>query len=207
MAPGLQALNLQFPPNAPIPGRGLPQPEILQIPTRQVRLVRAFGAFVTALVAAATLALGPAVVIARLGAGAPVLVASSAVASPVIPLGVEFATQQLDRWLLHRPRNDLRARGTVVVAGATGSPRGRDDAVVMPCREPGLGNGAAACFAGRQLRWRPGASEVLALSRRPRPPPVPGVETPHQFAALIAFDPASSPPHRWRRPVFLFSRV
>jgi hypothetical protein len=207
MAPGLQALNGRFPPNAPIPGRGLPHPEILQIPTRQIRLVRAFGAFVMSLVAAATLALGPAAVIAKIGAGAPVVVALSAFAPPVIPPAIGAAGLHLDRWLLHRTRNDVRARSTVVVAGATGSPRGRDDAVAMPCRAPGLGNAAAACLASRELQMRRVASEVLALSRRPRPPPAPGVETPYRFAALIAFDPASSPPHRWRRPVFLSSRV
>jgi hypothetical protein len=207
MAPGLQALNSRFPPNAPIPGRGLPQPEILQIPTRQIRLVRAFGAFVTSLTAAATLALGPAVVIAKIGAGAPVLVAPSAAPQRIILPFAGSAARQFDRWLLHRPRNDLRARSTVVVAGATGSPRGRDDAVAMPCREPGLGNCAAACFAGRQLRWRPGAREALALSRRPRPPPAPLIETSHCFAALTAFDPASPPLHRWRGPILLSSRI
>jgi hypothetical protein len=168
--------------------------------------VRAFGAFVTSLVAAATLAVGPAAVIAKIGAGGPVVVATSA-AAPVVLRLVASPREPFDRWLLQRPRSDLRARNTVVIAGATGSPRSRDDAVVMPCRAPGLGRGAAACFASRELRMRPGASEVLALSRRPRPPPVPGVWTPHRFAALIAFDPASSPPHRWRRPVFLFSRI
>ena len=127
MAPERQALNNRFPPNAPIPGRGLPRPEILQIPTRQVRLVRAFSAFVMSLVAAATLALGPAVVIAKIGAGAPVVVAPSAAAPEIILPLVVSAREPFDRWLLHRPRNDLRARGTVVVAGATGSPRGRDD--------------------------------------------------------------------------------
>jgi len=206
MAPGLQALNGRFPPNAPIPGRGLPQPEILQIPTRQVRLVRAAGAFAASLAAAGTLALGPAVVVAAFGGGAPVLVAQSAVPQQLIPV-VASGHEPFVRWLLNRPRTDLRARNTVVVAGGTGSPRGRDDAVIMPCHGPGLGNGAAASFAGRLLRWRPQASEVVALSRRPRPPPVAGGKAPHHFGALIAFNPALSPPDRWRRPVFLSPRV
>ena len=206
MASELQAPDSRFPPDAPIPGRGLPQPEILQIPTRQVRLVRACGAFLTSLVAAATLTLGPAAVIAGFGAGGPVLVAPAA--APLLPLRLAAtARAPFVGWLLHRSRNDLRARNTVVVAGATGSPRSRDDAAVMPCRAPGLGNGAAAWFAGRQLRQRPGAGEVLALSRRPRPPPVRGVETADCFTALIAFDPASPPLHWWRGPVLLSSRI
>ena len=205
MAPGPQAPDSRFPPNAPIPGRGLPQPEILQIPTRQVRLVRACGAFATSLAAAGALALGPTVVAAEFS-GAPVLVAPSSAPQQVIPLAAS-PRQPVVRWLVHRPGNDLRARSTVVVAGGTGSPRGRDDAVMLPCCRPGPGSGAAAWFAGRQLRQRPGAGEVLALSRRPRPPPLHGVAEPRLFTALIAFHPALSPPDRWRRPVFLSSRV
>ena len=204
MAPGLQALNDRFPPNAPIPGRGLPQPEMLQIPTRQVRLVRAAGAFATSLVAAGTLALGPAAVIARLGSGGPVVVTPDAAPPHVLRLA-DTPREPFVRWLLDRPSQKFRARSTVVVAGATGSPRNRDDTVLMPCREPGLGGSAAACFAGRQLRWRPGAGETVALLRRPRPPPAPGIETSDCFAELTAFEPASSPPLRWRRPVFLLS--
>jgi len=206
MAPGLQALNGRFPPNAPIPGRGLPQPEILQIPTRQVRLVRACGAFAMSLIAAGTLALGPAAVIARFGAGGPVVIAPEVAPTRFLRVAAS-AREPFMRWLLDRPSKDVRARSTVVVAGATGSPRGRDDAVVMPCRAPGLGSGAAACLPSRELRMRSGASEVLALSRRPRPPPAPGIRTAHPLAALIAFHPASSPPHRWRGPVFLSSQV
>jgi len=206
MVPELQVPDSRFPPDAPIPGRGLPQPEILQIPTRQVRLVRACGAFVTSLAAAGTLALGPAVVAAEFGGGARVLVAPSSAPQQLIPVAAS-AREPFVRWLVHRPRNDLRARSTVVVAGGSGSPRGRDDGVMMPWCRPGLGNGAAARFAGRQLRQRPGAGEVLALSRRPRPPPVAGGKTPHHFGALIAFNPASSPPDRWRQPVFLSSRI
>ena len=204
MAPGLQALNDRFPPNAPIPGRGLPQPEILQIPTRQVRLVRACVAFATSLVAAGTLSLGPAAVIARLGTGASVVTAPEAAPPHSLRL-TATAREPIVRWLLERPSKDVRARSTVVVAGATGSPRHRDDAALMPCREPGPGSSAATRFADRQLRWRPGASEIVALSRRPRPPPAPGIETSDCFAMLAAFEPASSPPFRWRRPVFLLS--
>jgi len=203
---GLQALNDRFPPIAPIPGRGLPRPEVLQIPTRQVRLVRAAGAFAASLAAAGTLALGPAVVVAALGGGAPVLVAPSAAPQQVIPVAASVRAP-FGRWLLRRSGTDVRARSTVVVAGATGSPRGRGDAVMMPCRRPGLGNCAAAWFAGRLLRWHPQASEVLALYRRPRPPPTAGGKTPLNLGALIAFDPASPPPARWRRPVFLSPRV
>lgn len=205
MAPGLQALNGQFPPNAPIPGRGLPQPDMLQIPTRQVRLVRAAGAFVASLAAAGTLALGPAVVVAAISGGAPVLVRPSPVPQHPIPITAS-AREPFLGWMLRRSSSDVHARGTVLVAGAIGSPRGRDDAVLMPCRAPGVGNGGRSCAAGRLLRWHPQASEVLALFRRPRPPPVRGVETPYRFAALIAFHPAPSPPARWRRPVFLSPR-
>ena len=206
MARELQALNGRFPPNAPIPGRGLPHPEILQIPTRQVRLVRAAGAFAASLAAAGALALGPAVVVAALGGGAPVLEAPSAVPEQPIPVALS-AREPFLRRMLRRSSNDVRARTTVVVAGATGAPRGRDDAALMPCRAPGTGNGASVRAARRLLQWRPPSSEVLALSRRPRPPPVAGAATPHRFVALIAFTPAPSPPVRWRRPVFSSPRV
>jgi len=208
MAPELQSLDNRFPPNAPIPGRGLPPDVSSVIPTPQLRLARACGLFVSSLVAAATLAIGPAVVIARIGAGAPIVVAMTVVAPH---LALSFAASPGDllrHWLLRRPRYDLRSRGLTVVAGATGSPRGRTrDAGVKPRREPGTGMGGPARLVARRLRLRPASSESLPLSRRPRPPPAPSVETPHRFAVQIALAPATPPLLWWCAPIFLSSRV
>ena len=188
MARELQALNRRFPPNAPIPGRGLPHPEALEIPTRQVRLARALCAFGTSLAGAGTLALGPAVVVAELGAGAPVLVAPAAVTSPPVLSFAVRTNEPFDPRLVDRARNDVRARSTVVAAGGTGSPRGKDDGFMVSSRGPLPGDGAAARLAGRAQRRLPRAGEVPALSRRPRPPPAAGGGTPHPLAARNAFD-------------------
>ncbi len=192
-----------FPPNAPIPGRGLPPDIAAAIPTPQLRLARACGLFATSLVAAATLALGPAVVIAKIGAGVPVVVALS-VAAPRLALPFTMSSGALlRRWLLRRPRYDLRA-GPMVVAGTTGAPRGRTRAAgVKPRGAPAPGIGGAAYLAAHLLGWRPGSSESLPLARRPRPPPVPGGDTPHGLVALSAFVPATPPLLWWCAPVFL----
>jgi len=193
-----------FPPNAPIPGRGLPPDVCAAIPTPQLRLARACGLFVTSLVAAATLALGPAVVIAKIGAGVPVVVALS-VAAPRLALPFAASSRELlRRWLLRRPCYDLRSGGPMVVAGTTGAPRGRIRAAgVKPRGGPAPGIGGAAYLAPHLLGWRPGSSESLPLARRPRPPPAPGVGTPHGLVAQSTFVPATPPLLGWCAPVFL----
>jgi hypothetical protein len=170
--------------------------------------MRAGGAFVTSLLAAAMLAIGPAVVIAKIGAGAPVVVALS-VAVP--RLALPFAASQHDvfvRWLRRRPPYDWRARGVMFVAGAPGSPRGRThDAGVKPRRTPGPGNGGPARRAAHRLRWRPAAGESLPLARRQRPPPPRARPTLHHDAELIALAPATPPLVWWCGPIFLSLRV
>jgi len=164
--------------------------------------------FVTSLVAAAMLAIGPAVVIAKVGAGVPVVVELSTAASR---LALPFAASSgdlLGHWLLRHPRYDLRARAQMVIAGTNRSPRGRTrDAGVTSHREPDSVTGGQERFAARRLRWRRASSQSLPLTRRPRPPPAPGVEAPHRFAAPIALAPAALPLLWWCAPIFLSSRV
>jgi hypothetical protein len=208
MAPESQALDSGFPPNAPIPGRGLPPSVCAEIPTLQIRIARAGALFVTSLLAAAMLAIGPAVVIAKIGAGAPVVVAMTVAVPHLAPPFTASQHELLVRWLRRRPPNDWRARGVMFVAGAPGSPRGRThDAGVKPRRAPGPGNGGPARLAAHRLRWRPAAGESLPLARRQRPPPRRAGTTAYRNAELIALAPATPPLVWWCGPIFLSLRV
>ncbi len=208
MPPEPQFLDSRFPPNAPIPGRGLPPDVSVAIPTPQLRLARLCGLFVTSLLAAAMLAIGPAVVIARIGAGVPVVIELSAAAPRLALPFAESSGDLLGHWLLRRPRYDLRARAQMAIASTTRSPRGRTrDAGVTPHHEADPGIGGQERLAARRLRWRPGSIELLQLSRRPRPPPAPGMQTPYRFAAPIALATAAPPLLWWCAPIFLSSRV
>ena len=195
-------------PNAPIPGRGLPADACNVIPTPQLRLARACGLFGTSLVAAGTLALGPAVVIAKLGAGVPVVVDLSVAAPHVSLPSAVPARGPLGRWLLKPPRPDWRAGSPLVVAGTAGAPRGRVRALAVTPRGEGLsGVAAAARLAVRRSGRRPARRASLALSRRQRPPPGWGRHAPNRSVALIAHEPATPPSSWWCGPLFLSSRV
>jgi len=203
-----QVQDRSFPPFAPIPGRGLPQAQPGEIPTRRVRIMRACGAFATSLAAAATLSLGPAVVLAKLGSDAPVVVVFSATALRVVLPIASLPEDFLWRCELRRPRDDWGARGPLVIASAMGSPRGRTrDVGVTPPREAGPLDRATARLAARRLRWRPGSEASLPPARRPRPPPAAGAGTPPRFACSRPFAPATPSLLRWCAPAFLSPRV
>jgi hypothetical protein len=208
MPPDLQWLDSRFPPNAPIPGRGLPLARPGENPTRRVRFIRACGAFGTSLAAAAMLSLGPAVVLARLSAGTPVVVVFSLSEAR---FALPFTVHPSDLlWLcqLVRPRRDWCARSSLIIASVTGSPRGRtNDAGVRSRGEAAPGGRGTARFAARRLRWLPGSDTALPLARRQRPPPTPGEEPPHRLGLPQAFAPATPSLLRWWAPVFLSPRV
>jgi len=194
-------------PNTPIPGRGLPADTCNVIPTPQLRLARACGLFSTSLVAAGTLALGPAVVIAKIGAGVPVVVDLS-VAAPRLSLPSAVPSGPLAHWVLKPPRYDWHAGSPMVVGGTAGAPRSRLRALGVTPRGNGLsGVAAAARLAVRRRRRCPITRETLALSRRQRPPPGASRHTSNRSMALIAHEPATPPSSWWCGPIFLSSRV
>jgi hypothetical protein len=203
-----QVLDRRFPPFAPISGRGLPQAQPGEIPTRRVRIMRAGGAFVTSLAAAASLSLGPAVVLAKLSSGTTVVVVVSVSdARPSLPIG-RVPTDLIVRCQLVRSRYDWSAPGALIVASGTGAPRGRPrDQGVLPRREAGPLDRGSASFAARRRRWRPGSEASLTPARRPRPPPLPGERTPYRVSALQASAPATPSLSRLCGPAFSSPRV
>ncbi len=208
MALVLQQYASRLAPNAPIPGRGLPADISNVIPTPQLRLARACGLFSTSLVAAGTLALGPAVVIAKIGAGVPIVVDLSVAAPHISVPPAAPPGSPLGQWRLMPPRHDWRAGSPMIVAGAAGAPRSRVRAPGMASRGHGLSGVAAAA----QLAvWRSGrcpvTRESLALARRQRPPPGAGRHTPNRSFTLYAGAPATPPTFGWCGPIFLSSRA
>ena len=208
MPPLPQGLDSRFPPNAPIPGRGLPLAQPGEIPTRRVRFLRACGAFGTSLAAAAMLSLGPAVVLARLSAGAPVVVLFSVSEARFALPFASLSADVLWRCQLVRPRRDWCASSSVVIASATGAPRGRtNDAGVRSRGEDGPGGSGTARAGSRRLRWRPGSDAALPPARQQRPPPTPGEGPLHRSGFRRAFTPATPSLLRWWAPVLLSPRV
>jgi len=200
MAARRQTLDLRFPPICPIPGRGLPADASVPIPTPQLRFARACGLFATSLLAAALLALGPAVVIAKIGARVPVVVLSGAIpradaeGGPVVGL-------QLCRGSLTPAPYVLRAE-PMIVPGGTGAPRSRSGT------SGAAGGGlratearGAARLAARRRRRLARAPDPPTLARRQRPPP-PGAA--HQLVPSTVSAPATPPHVAWCAPVFLF---
>ncbi len=208
MAPRHVMQDRRFPPFAPIPGRGLPPAQPGEIPTRRVRIMRAGGAFVTAFAAAATLSLGPAVVLARLSSGpAVVVVVSVGDVRPAFPVAPSPA-DLLARCQLVRARADWSVPGPLIIAAGTGAPGGRTrEQGATPRRESGSLESGSARFAARRRRWRPGAEAPLTPARRPRPPPVPGEVTAHRNSHPQAFAPATPSLVRWWGPAFSSPRV
>ena len=199
MAARRQTLDLCFPPNCPIAGRGLPLDASIPIPTPQLRFARACGLFATSLLAAALLALGPAVVIAKIGARVPVVVLASAAerADAAEPAPAAVA---LCRGALARTPFVLRAEPMIVPAG-TGAPRRRTSASAVA----GVGFRAAeargaARLAARRRRRGVRAPDPPTLERRQRPPP-PGAA--QQRVPPTVFAPATPPHVAWCAPVFL----
>jgi|GEM_PF-6973460 len=170
--------------------------------------MRAAGAFLTSLAAAATLSLGPAVVLAKLGAGTVVVVVVSVSDErPALP-AAPLSNFLLFRCQLVRPRFDWSVPGPLIVAAGTGAPRGRmRDQGAMPRRASGPLEGRSARLAARWRRWRPGAEASLSPARRPRPPPLPGEVTPHRNRHPQAFAPATPSQSRWCGPDFSSPRV
>jgi len=208
MAPGLQARDRRFPPNSPIPGRGLPPDVYARIPTVQFRLVRAGGLFATSVAASATLAIGPALVIVKLGAGVPGIVVPGITLRHAAPADRLAAGAGAPRLQLRRERPAVRSRAPVVVAGTGGAPRGGSRSLGVPGRGAGgPGRGSSILFAGGREQWRSCPGEYCTLSRRPRPPPASANRKPHRSVALIELAPATPPPYWWCGPGFLFSRV
>lgn len=208
MAPRLQACDRRFPPLAPIPGRGLPPDVWGRIPTVRLRLLRGGGLFVTSLGASAALAVGPAVVLAKLGAGGPVIVEAPIPLPPTILAGRATGGTAEPGRQLRRERQGVRSRAPVVVAGTGGAPRGgpRDRGVAARGAAPPA-SGRPAFLAAGQGRWCPCPGTCCTLARRPRPPPASGNRTPRRQVALIALVPGTSPHHWWCAPGFLFSRA
>jgi len=182
-------LDPRFPPICPIPGRGLPPDASVPIPTPQLRFARACGLFAASLLAAALLALGPAVVIAKISAGVPVVVFSSAVprADAAGPPSVGLA---LCRGSLAPAPYVLRAE-PMIVPGATGAPRNRTGT-------SGVAGGGlraveargVARLAARRRRRLARAQDPPVPARRQRPPPPGGA---HQLGPATVFDPATPP--------------
>ena len=181
-------------PNAPIPGRGLPLPAPGEIPTRPVRLLRALIAFTAALTAAASLAVGPAFLIAEIGDGAAAVVELNA-GPPDAPAGAQSPADAC-AWCLHSrsPNGALRGRSPAVVPSSTRSPRTR---VRAAASRPGAGTIPAALGSRVAAdRWRrpgPIRSEVAPSSRRPRPPPALGRWSPCPFPTNVAIAPTTPP--------------
>ena len=202
--PHRQASTLS--PTAPIPGRGLPADAIELIPTPQIRLARACGLFATSLAAAGTLAIGPAVVIARIAAGVPIVVTWGAEPAPAATAR-DAAGTRVRQLLLTRPRYALTAHEPLLVAGAAGAPRLRPQgsALRSPGRPAPMELGAARLAARRGGRRSTGESTVLA--RRQRPPPAARRQTPGSSLTLIAHASAASPLYGWCGPIFSSSRI
>jgi len=202
--PHRQASTLS--PTAPIPGRGLPADAIELIPTPQIRLARACGLFATSLAAAGTLAVGPAVVIAKISAGVPVVVTWSAAPAPAATTRDADGSAQVRHLLLTRPRYALTAHEPLLVAGSAGAPRLRPQGSALRShgRPAPLELGAARLAARRGGRRSTGESTVLA--RRQRPPPAARRQTPGSSLTLIAHASAASPLYGWCGPIFLSSR-
>jgi hypothetical protein len=170
--------------------------------------MRAGGAFVTSLAAAATLSLGPAVVLAKLSCGTTVVVVASVSDAGSSVLIGHVPADLFVRCQLVRSRLDWSARSPLIIASGTGSPRGRPrDLGVRPRREAGMLERRSASFAARGRRWRPGSEASLSPARRPRPPPVPGEVTPHPVGPLQASAPATPSLSRWCGPAFSSPRV
>jgi len=194
-------LDAEYPPICSIPGRGLPCDASGPIPTPQLRLARACGLLATSLLAAALLALGPAVIIAKIASRGPVIVALTASAArPDVPSGMA-ADQPPRCWLSARPRRELRAE-PMIVAGATGAPRSRSGSLGVPVRGhaalQGRGLVRLAALRRHSLVRR---SQSPTPTRRQRPPPgwSDGPSRPDQRCAS---HPAT-PPHARCGPDFL----
>ncbi len=208
MAPRQRVQDIRFPPFAPIPGRGLPRALPGEIPTRRVRILRAGGAFVTSLAAAASLSLGPAVVLAKLGSDTTVVVVVSVTDErPTLPIA-QVPTDLIGRCQLVRSRFDWGARGPMIIASGTGSPRNRPrDLGVKPRGQAGPFDRRSGSSAARRRRWRTGAEAPLTPARHPRPPPLPGERTPYRVGPLQASAPATPSLSRWCGPASSFPRV
>ena len=170
--------------------------------------MRAGGAFATSFAAAAILALGPAVVLAKLSSGTTVVVVVSVTDErPTLPIA-QVPTDVIGRCQLVRSRYDWGVRSPLIIASGTGAPRGRPrDLGVRPRGEAGLLESRAGRSAARRRRWRPGAEAPLTPARRPRPPPLPGERTPYRVGALQASAPATPSLSRWCGPAFSSPRV
>jgi len=200
MAARRQTLDLRFPPICPIPGRGLPADASVTIPTPQLRFARACGLFATSLLAAALLALGPAVVIAKIGAGVPVVVLSGAVprADAAGPTSVGL---ELCRGSLAAAPYVLRAE-PMIVPGATGAPRNRTGTAGAAGGSPrAVEARGVARLAARRRRRLARASDPPTLARRQRPPPLGGA---HQLVPSTVSAPATPPHVAWCAPVFFY---
>jgi hypothetical protein len=208
MASAPQSLDSRFPPNIPIPGRGLPGSASGRIPTPPLRLAGGLGLFVASLAAAALLTLGPAVVIATLSGRAPVVVALM-IEVPHAAIAADATGEAPGSGAaLRQPRSGWRSQTLALIAVLPRTTRGRLDRAGVRARGgPAPPGGERARLSSRADRLGPGATGVLSPARRPRPPPAPGGEIAYRLDALNVPAPAALPYPRRCAPAFLSSRV
>jgi len=152
----------------------------------RLRVLRAGGLFVTSLGASAALAIGPAVVMARLTAGTPVIVEPS-VAPPLAASALGAAWRgPAPACRLGRGGSGVRARSLVVVAGSSGAPRGGPRHLRAAARGVAAGASGVRRAAPRGDRWRGGGGDRLAPALRQRPPPAAADRTaPRRFTSRV----------------------